>query len=279
MSAAAIEYRRYAEKLANDYIDHGKDLNEGLVALARREHLNPHEIHRVAEHTNQCVMDDLWKQGSQDRTDEFDLADITKVQKALHPVKVGSIGSGFVRRDVRGRPPEPSPDSARNHEGQGWMSAEQKIAYLSNLYERACRIDEEMKHEWHQDGETKINEFVVEACKVASYDEMSFGEIYTALTEARPQHEPLIASLMKLSADVARKPFTKEAAPAPEHLFARNLSTGDGRPARIVNGRHSIVMLLDTLADLDHKRTVTDTKTYYVRAVKNLMDRIVEYPS
>ena len=124
MVTANLIYTEYADRVADAFLLHRVDPTEKLAEVARQETLNPEEIQRVAERANQSIFAALRKEGGQDQTDEFALADINRVREILHPVKIGS--SGFVAEDVLTPPArEAVPD-------QPWLPTdEQKIAWLA----------------------------------------------------------------------------------------------------------------------------------------------------
>lgn len=275
MSIASSHYDRLADDVVSMYFDHGTDLSEGVAKVAQREALNPEEIHRVVERANQSAFSELRKEGGEDHTFEFPLADMGRINGILHPVKIASAPSRYVSKSVVNEVPK-IPE--RNLPVAWEALPHQKLAYVTELYEQAKEAEYERDLSWEEDSREAIAHFCKTARLTCHYEDLTPEEVYVALRDARPKLASMTADLMDLTARTMGRKFNKLASPAPDELFDRNISQGDGTPARCVNGDHTLVLCLDTLSELENRRAVTDTKDAYLECVTNLTGRRIEYP-
>lgn len=267
MSKAALFYEKLAEEVVSDYFSVSADPSESLAKVAHRETLNPEEIHRVAELANQEIFANLRKEPPP-HDHEFELADVKKVGALLHPVKFAS--APFLRKDVISRSTPPAPERPEN----GWDPTQvQKLAALSALYEEIYGVEQEDEDAWEEEATNTIRRFAKVAHYTAHEEGLSLEEIRDALRFARPKLASLTDSLMEYTAFHMQKPIRKEASAACSDLFDAVIHQGDGKPGKVINGDHALVMLLDTMSELERKRTVTDSKRVYVEGVKNLLGR------
>lgn len=268
-------YEELGHEVAVAHLDHQIDPTEKLAEVAARQNLNPNQVQRVAEEANQAILEDLRKNANadEDRTFEFPLANPEDVVGRLRNVKVAD--SGFVSVDVRSAPKTSSLGTLIDPPATDM----QKLA--ATTARAQIYIEEEQMAEQAKEADIRegIESFVKIAREMVLEDDWTLDELAYVLRQARPKHASIVDGLVTLTKRRFQAMGVKVAAPAPEHLFSKTLMQS-GRPARVINGEHSIVLTIDTLVPQDPSHgtpagpSVDDAKRYVVSALRNISGRI-----
>jgi hypothetical protein len=273
-------YDDHAHEAARSYLDHGQTLDTSIAKIASREGLTTEEIQRVVERSNQEVLDDLRSQPG-DKNWEFDRATQEGVLGIMDPPK--EADSGFIARDshpVPGLSKAASAPREYDREDEPWRSSEiEKLAQVAEGVREMHLLDKEAEYAREDALRETTFHFLKIAQRMAVEEGYAFEDLARALADVRPKHADLARSLIDLARTRLGPTLTKVAAPAPVHLFRPSMSQG-GRPVRIVNGEHALVMTFDTLVkqDCEHGTpagpSADDTKTTALTAVQNLTGRL-----
>jgi len=246
---------KLATSAANQYLEGKTPLNDSIKKLASQYSLNPHQVARVCEMANLETHRALWKTATEKEKVAFDVADPAKIVV----IRIGSGGTPDAGGSPSGEfagPPTSSPatgpsmaqlfgvDPANVHNGLTDVpeksqlvvilqkTAAEKEEVSDDLIMLAARNESEEKRLYWLVKQAFLGEGLSLETMYAAAWQNGFGPIAKDLF-------PKFAS--DLHKETARASLVKIAWKAPEELIDQNL------PATIVNGRHPIMISLDTL--------------------------------
>jgi hypothetical protein len=282
--------RDYANEAADAYLNGGVPLNDTIQKIASREDLNPEQICRVCETSNQDTFLSLFK-GAEDKTFTFPLADPNEVMTSIRekeasknysPTQMTKV-ERFQEKAASAHITEIREDVFGTTLQRGWAK-HADMQLIQGIAGEAKAVSDR-----------KLFEASMNFCKVANdmvaLDGYSYQTILNAVAGSRPQMLMKCAQLLKVAARVAGTDFEiehvddlcKVAAAVDKDLLPYGLTIG-GMPVEIVNGQHKIIVALDTLVDqtTENERVnqnvtgVDDTVKYTRKTLHNYLSQVRE---
>ena len=286
MAISEIELKVMAKTACNELLEKGTPLNDTLVKMASERDMNAHHVARLVERANLDAYDAMWKKhGSGDF--QFDLADqdhvVSKLEKSAEilPDDYDIPGDALAKALKK---TEPKKEEIKTAEAMVKTASDKLNEEKFNVKLAAMEVNKLRDSLKSMDAlEFQANVSIKEAeieirdmLKVAALNGENVPMALVAVQVARPEH-----------AELARAVFAKAAAEVPAiakniQKFAKVINenalgeVAEGK--RSVNGGHSLLRHIDTLADCNgailrlHK-----AKDYVVKKTELLNDRVLKH--
>lgn len=269
-----VEWGHLASK---EFLESGISMNSTISKLADENDLLPHQIQRVCELANHRTYAELFK-SAKDKTFQFEMADPDAVARALDVGVTEKLGSEYLSA-----PRSSGAVDVKRIFGLSEISnapeVEEKIKQAAAGLEAIGAAQEELKSRL-VDLDHKLEAEAENLYKLAKQLVIDGTELRTIWDAARqlPEGEKLAADFGRISLRMGREGLLgaklqymlKQSEAVSEELISKQLaSLAKPTGIEVVNGRHPIMVSLNTLADYRAQRDRT------LKAVQNLAGSMV----
>lgn len=274
----SVNFVEWGNQASKNFLEDGVEMNSTISKLAEENDLLPHQIQRVCEIANHRTYSELFKT-AKDKTFKFDMADPAKVIGSLESDVSEKIATDYLsapKASVQidalkmfGLSEISNEPDVRESIKQAGIAIEMMQGAIEELKSRSVALDHQIESE-------RENLYKIAKEMVISGTELM--DIWQAARELDGD-EKVAADFGRMVLRMTREGLmgaanqylmSKNAEAVSEELISKRLSAlAKPTGVRVVNGRHPIMISLNTLADYRTQRAKAQV------AIQNLSEKSV----